>query len=52
MCTLVATVPFGSHYVADIVGGAAIFAGCVWLVREREQGSEPAALPLPAMAGA
>lgn len=50
MCTLVATVPFGSHYVADIAGGAAIFAACVWLVRERERGGEAAALPAPARA--
>ena len=52
MCTLIATVPFGSHYVADIAGGAAIFAACVRLARERERGAEPAALSAPAMAPA
>ncbi len=29
-CTIAATVPMGSHYVADVIGGAAIFATCAW----------------------
>jgi hypothetical protein len=33
--TVVATVPYGSHYVADLAGGAAIFAACAWAVRVR-----------------
>jgi hypothetical protein len=41
--TLVATVPYGSHYVADIVGGAAICAMCAWALRARAAG-----LPAPA----
>lgn len=32
-CTIVATVPMGSHYVADVIGGAVIFAACAWLAR-------------------
>ena len=33
VCTVVATVPMGSHYVADVIGGAAIFATCAWFGR-------------------
>lgn len=41
--TLVATVPYGSHYVADLAGGAAIFAACAWAVRARSaEQQEPA----------
>ena len=41
ICTVVGTVPMGSHYVADVIGGAAIFATCAWFGRRyRDRGPQ------------
>lgn len=38
---LVSTVPVGGHYVVDLVGGAALFAGFAWLFRRLEARRQP-----------
>lgn len=45
------TIPFmGGHYVADMIGGAAVFAFALWVVRllERRAHGAPATLAVPA----